>query len=86
MDTSMYRHLWGSRKVRIAIIDAIVAAAVLIVTTFFAPDQQQFWLALIAILQVPVGLVIAGIAYEDGKAKEGGVHPAMPRLPHGEQG
>jgi peptidoglycan/LPS O-acetylase OafA/YrhL len=82
---SMYSRLWSSRKVRIAVIDAVLAAAILIVTTFVAPEQQQFWLALIGILQVPVVVLIGGIAYEDGQAKRSGHHLASLSPPATEQ-
>ncbi len=66
-----------SRKVWIAIGDALVAIISLVGARVLSPDDLKFALALVAILQIPASVVIGAIAWEDGKAWESGARSAQ---------
>jgi hypothetical protein len=61
--------MWSSRKFRLLVYDAVLAVIGLVITWFLDPIWLDRIVQLIGILQVPVGLVIGGIAYEDGQLK-----------------
>lgn len=68
-------NILNSRKIRVLIADAVFSLIALTATRFTSPDISDYILSVIAILQLPITAIIAGIAYEDGKALEAGSHP-----------
>ncbi len=61
--------LLHSAKFWTAVLDAVAALILLLATRYFSPDDVDFTVKLIAIMQPVILAVIAGFAYEDGQAK-----------------
>ena len=70
-----FEKLFRSRKFLLAILDAIVSIITLLVTNHLEPSLTEEVLALIAIIQPVVVMVIYGIAYEDAAAIRAGGQP-----------
>ncbi len=69
--------LLRSRKVQIALADAFFALVALTATRFVVPETADYILQVLAIVQVPVSVVIGGIAHEDAAALGAGTHPSQ---------
>ncbi len=67
--------IFNSRKVRIAIFDAVMGLIALTVTQFVEAETAGYIMQALTIMQAPIVLVIGGIAYEDAAAIEAGTHP-----------
>lgn len=65
-------NLWQSRKFRIMIYDTAIALVTFILSRFFGPEVQEAVMELIAILQMPILVLIGGIALEDAAQKRAG--------------
>ena len=60
-------NIFKSRKFWIAVTDAVVSLVGLYTGFFLAPEYAELVMATVAALQIPVGVLIAAIAYEDGQ-------------------
>ena len=64
--------IWKSRKFLIAVVDAFTGLLALFATQFF-PQYAELVISTWGFLQIPVGVWIAAIAYEDGQAMRSGL-------------
>ena len=71
---SWFHGLVRSRKFWIAVLDAVVSSITVLATALLSPEQVDMVLLLVGIWQPVFVALIAGIAYEDGKAKGAGNH------------
>lgn len=69
--------LFQSRKFWVAIFDLACSLILYFVGKYAAPALADDVVFLIGAIQPVFLLVIGGIAYEDGKAKAAGLHPAQ---------
>ena len=69
-----FHGLLRSRKFWIAVLDAVVSSITVLATALLSPEQVDMVLLLVGIWQPVFVALIAGIAYEDGKAKAAGRH------------
>ena len=77
--------LLHSRKFLLWASDALFSTVVLVCGWYFAPQELDKVVAVIAIIQPGVVMVIHGITAEDVAKLEAGVHPALfqPDKPEG---
>ena len=69
-----FASLVRSRKFWLAVLDAVIATIGVVTTAILSPEQVDQVLLLVGIWQPVFVALIAGIAYEDGKAKGAGNH------------
>ena len=69
--------LWQSAKFWTVVLDCVVASLTIVLAWFLAPEKVSEALALVAIWQPAVLLLINGITREDVASKEAGF-PVMP--------
>ncbi len=66
---SPFALLFQSRKFLLALVDAVISIAALVLTRFLSPGDVEFVLKIVAVLQPVIVLVIYGIAKEDAAVK-----------------
>ena len=66
------KSLWRSRKFRTVMVDLGVSLVLYFSARFLAPDIVGDIKFLIGVLQPVFGIIVAGIAYEDGQLKRAG--------------
>jgi hypothetical protein len=73
MKPNPFVNLLHSRKFWMAILDMLILLAGIIVGRYATPEDADFILKIVAILQPVFVTVIAAIAYEDGQALKAGI-------------
>ena len=75
---NMKPNIFKSRKFWIAVVDAFTGLLALWVTQFI-PEYKELIIQTWAFLQLPVGVLIASIAYEDAAAMKSGYAAKPPQ-------
>lgn len=71
------KNVFGSRKIRILLVDTLAALLMLLLPRLLAPDMAETWLQVWAIMQPVVVALVLGIAWEDNGALRAGTHPSQ---------
>lgn len=77
--------LLRSRKFLVLLVNTVVSVVLYFGGKYLAPGLADDLVFLVGAMQVVALAVIAGIAYEDGQAKQAGLHPSQQPEIHGMQ-